>query len=78
MSTFVIALIIFAITYVLLLTLPKYRAFVALGSAVIFSFWLSLLCDDVSFGFSDVLSAIDFNILMMIAGTMGLVSLFIE
>lgn len=78
MSTFVIAIILFAITYVLLFTLPKLRAWIALGSAVVFSLWLSLFCGDVEFGFSDVLGAIDFNVLMMIAGTMGIVSLFIE
>jgi Na+/H+ antiporter NhaD/arsenite permease-like protein len=78
MSPFIIALILFAITYVLLFALPKYRSFVALGSAVVFSIWLSFFCQDIEFGFSDVLGAIDFNILMMIAGTMGIVSLFIE
>lgn len=78
MSTFVIALILFAITYVLLFALPKLRAFIALGSAVVFSLWLAFLCRDVEFGFADVIGAIDFNILMMIAGTMGIVSLFIE
>ena len=78
MSPFVIALILFAITYVLLFALPKFRSYVAFGSAVVFSVWLSLLCKDIEFGISDVLGAIDFNILMMIAGTMGIVSLFIE
>ena len=78
MSPFIIALILFAITYVLLFALPKFRSYVAFGSAVVFSVWLSFLCKDIEFGFSDVLGAIDFNILMMIAGTMGIVSLFIE
>lgn len=78
MSPFIIALILFAVTYVLLFALPKFRSYVALGSAVVFSLWLSFLCQDIEFGISDVLGAIDFNILMMIAGTMGIVSLFIE
>lgn len=78
MSTFIIAIVLFAITYVLLLALPKYRAFVALGSAVIFSVWLSIFASDIEFGIADVFGAIDFNILMMIAGTMGIVTLFIE
>ena len=78
MSTFIIAIVLFAITYVLLLALPKYRAFVALGSAVIFSVWLSIFAADVEFGIADIFGAIDFNILMMIAGTMGIVTLFIE
>ena len=78
MSTFIIAIILFVITYVLLFALPRLRAWIAFGSAVIFSLWLSLLCKDVEFSFTDVLEAIDFNVLMMIAGTMGIVSLFIE
>ena len=76
--TTIIAVIMFALTYVLLLTLPKYRAFVALGSAIIFSLWLIFLTPDVEFGFLDVLGGVDFNVLMMIAGTMGIVSLFIQ
>ena len=78
MSPFIIAIVLFAVTYVLLFTLPKYRAYIALASAVIFSIWLSLFCADVSFGIKDIIGAIDFNVLMMIAGTMGIVSLFIE
>ncbi len=76
--TTIIAVIMFALTYVLLLTLPKYRAFVALGSSIIFSLWLIFLTPEVEFGFLDVLGGVDFNVLMMIAGTMGIVSLFIQ
>lgn len=78
MSTFIIAIILFAITYVLLFSLPKYKHWIALGSAIIFSLWLSLICNGVSFTFKDIISAIDFNVLLMIAGTMGIVVLFIE
>ena len=78
MNTFIIALILFALTYVLLFTLPKYRAYVALGSAVIFTVWLSFICKDVEYGLLDSILGIDFNVLMMIAGTMGIVTLFIE
>lgn len=78
MDTFVIALIIFAITYVLLFAFPKYRSWVALGSAVIFTIWLSFIAQDVNYSVLDSLKAIDFNVLMMIAGTMGIVVLFIE
>ena len=78
MSTFVIAIIIFALTYVLLFTLPKYRAYIAFGSAIVFSVWLSFFCKDVDYTLMDSLAGIDFNVLMMIAGTMGIVSLFIE
>ncbi len=65
------ALLIFALTYVLMLTLPKYRTYVALGSALIF-----IVTGMLPLG--EVFGAIDFNVLMMIAGTMGLVQLFID
>lgn len=39
---------------------------------------MTFFCGDVEFGLADVLGAIDLNVLMMIAGTMGIVSLFIE
>jgi len=66
-----IAIGIFVLTYVLLLALPKVRAYVALGAAALF----------VALGIlpvSEVFSAIDWNVLMMISGTMGVVALFIE
>ena len=78
MSPFVIAIILFAITYVLLFALPKFRSWIALGSAIIFTVWLSFFCKDVDYSVLDSLKAIDFNVLMMIAGTMGIVVLFIE
>ncbi len=80
MSPFLIAIILFAITYVLLFTLPKARSYIALCSAVIFSVWLTFFCSDpdIHFDLGTVVGAIDFNILMMIAGTMGIVTLFIE
>ena len=65
------ALIIFAVTYVLMLTFGKYRPYIALGSAVIY-IATGMLPVDL------ILSEIDFNVLMMIAGTMGLVQLFID
>jgi Na+/H+ antiporter NhaD/arsenite permease-like protein len=58
--------------------LPKYRAYTALTSALIFTIWLSFLCSDVEYTLLDSLLGIDFNVLMMIAGTMGIVTLFIE
>lgn len=65
------ALILFAITYVLMLTFSKYRTYIALGSALIF-----IITGMLPLG--DIFGAIDFNVLMMIAGTMGLVQLFID
>jgi Na+/H+ antiporter NhaD/arsenite permease-like protein len=65
------AIILFAATYVLMLTFSKYRPYIALGSAVIFivSGMLPL---------NQILPNLDFNVLLMIAGTMGLVQLFID
>ena len=78
MPTYIIALILFGITYVLLFLVQKYRSWIALGSAIIFSIWLSLFCKEIEFTFIDIITAIDYNILMMITGTMGIVVLFIE
>ncbi len=66
-----LAIILFAISYVLILMFSKYRPYIALGSATIFILTGMLPA-------RDILGALDFNVLMMIAGTMGLVALFIE
>lgn len=65
------AIILFAVAYVLMLVFSKYRPYIALVSGLIFvvSGMLPL---------KDVLGTIDFNVLLMIAGTMGIVALFIE
>jgi Na+/H+ antiporter NhaD/arsenite permease-like protein len=66
-----IALGLFGLTYICLLLFPKYRSYLALGSAVIF----------VTLGIlptGKILTAVDWNVILMIAGTMGIVSLFIE
>ena len=65
------ALILFAVTYVLMLTFQKYRPYIALGSAVLFIVTGML-------PLNEIWPAIDKNVLLMIAGTMGLVALFIE
>lgn len=65
------ALILFILTYVLIIALPNRRPWVAMISAGIFL--VSGIVPIRSLG-----SAIDFNVLMMLAGTMGTVSLFIE
>lgn len=66
-----IALGLFILTYVLLLVFPKIRAFIALGSAALFVI-LGILPA------GDVFGSIDWNVILMIAGTMGIVSLFID
>ena len=69
--TLIIAIVLFAITYILLFALPKYKPYIALCSAVIFSVWLTLN-REVEFTFGTFIESIDFNVLMMIAGTMAL------
>ena len=65
------AIILFAVTYVLMIAFGKYRPYIALVSGVVF-----IAAGMLPLG--DVLGALDFNVLLMIAGTMGLVQLFID
>ncbi len=65
------ALILFALTYIAMLLLPRWRPLVALISAALF-----VLTGMLPLG--DALASIDFNVLLMIAGTMGTVALVIE
>ena len=65
------AIILFAATYVLMLTFSKYRPYIALVSGLIFIVSGMLPLDQI-------LGALDFNVLLMIGGTMGLVQLFID
>lgn len=65
------ALILFCLTYVFMLIFSKYKPYIALICAVVF-----VILGYISFG--NILKEIDFNVLLMITGTMGIVSLFIE
>jgi len=65
------AIALFVVTYILILAFGKYRTYIALASGVIFVLTGML-------PFSALPSSIDFNVLLMIIGTMGLVSLFTE
>ncbi len=71
MTTLIPALILFAATYVLMLVFSKYRPYIALGSALVF-----IATGMLPLG--NVLPSIDLNVILMIAGTMGLVALFID
>ena len=68
------AIILFAVTYVLMLTFSKYRPCIALASGVIFVLTGMLPLT----GEEGIIASLDFNVLLMIGGTMGLVQLFIE
>jgi len=65
------AIILFAVTYVLMIIFGKYRPYIALTSGVLFIV-LGML------PVNQIIGALDFNVLLMIGGTMGLVQLFID
>ena len=65
------AIVIFALTYVLMLTFSKYRPYIALASGVVF-----IITGMLPLG--NIIGALDFNVLLMIGGTTGLVQLFID
>lgn len=70
------ALIIFIVTYVLMLAFQKWRPYIALGSAALFI--ILGYCGVFEMNIISALKAVDYNVLMMISGTMATVSLFIE
>lgn len=87
------ALILFAATYILMMAFQKIRPYVAIGSALIFialgtiasaspdlfdNGFFNVGESTYSYGVAQALGEIDWNVLMMIAGTMGTVYLFIE
>lgn len=87
------ALIIFAVTYILMMAFQKIRPYVTVASALIFiglgivssvapdafgEGFFNIGSSVYSYGIADALGEIDWNVIMMIAGTMGTVYLFIE
>ncbi|MFH0993608.1 MAG: SLC13 family permease [bacterium] len=79
-----LALAIFVLTYILLLSFSKYRAYIAAGSALLFIL-LSFSPIRTLLGITEtfmpvnqIFQSIEWNVILMIFGTMGLVSLFIE
>ena len=71
MNWMIFAIVLFAATYVIMLIFGKYRPLIVLGSGLVF------ICTGM-LPLGKILPAIDWNVLLMIAGTMGLVALFIE
>ena len=63
-----VALLLFIITYILLLAKPNIKHWIALTSAIIYII-LGILPIKTAF------FAIDFNVILMLLGTMGTVSL---
>lgn len=70
-NTLVVAIVLFIITYIGILVFSKARAYIALGAAAVFVL-LGIL------PWRELPGAVDWNVIMMIAGTMGTVALFIE
>ena len=65
------AIILFALTYVLMISFGKFRPYIALASGLLFIFSGMLPVNQI-------IGSLDFNVLLMIGGTMGLVQLFID
>ncbi len=65
------AIIIFAIAYVLMLIFSKYRPYIALAAGAVY-----IISGMLPYG--EIFASIDINVILMIAGTMGTVALFIE
>ncbi len=89
----IVALVIFAITYLLMMIFQKIRPHIVAVSALIFiglgiiasakpdlfgPDFFTTATGTFSYGISQALAEIDWNVIMMIAGTMGTVYLFIE
>ncbi|MBP3657113.1 MAG: arsenic transporter [Clostridia bacterium] len=72
----ILALILFIIMYALMLAFQQHRPKIALSAAAVF---VLLGCFGLfDMGIMDALAAIDYNVLLMIGGTMGIVTLFID
>ncbi len=89
----IVALVIFAITYLLMMIFQKIRPHIVAASALIFiglgivaatkpdifgPDFFTTASGTFNYGISQAFSEIDWNVIMMIAGTMGTVFLFIE
>ncbi|MBQ1236190.1 MAG: arsenic transporter [Oscillospiraceae bacterium] len=70
------ALIVFCLTYVLMLSFQNIRPWVALGAAAVMIVLGYMGLFEMNIG--SALASVDYNVLIMIASTMGTVSLFIE
>ena len=73
------ALVLFAVTYILMFSFQKARPFIALAAAFVFvAVGETGLFSSYSYSFVKAMKQVDWNVLMMICGTMGTVSLFIS
>ena len=65
------AMILFAATYILMISFGKFRPYIALASGALFILTGMLPVNQM-------IGSLDFNVLLMIGGTMGLVQLFVD
>ena len=65
------AIVLFAAAYILMISFGRYRPYIALITGGLFVLTGMLPVNGI-------LDALDFNVLLMIGGTMGLVQLFID
>lgn len=72
----IVVLMIFILTYALLLVFSSKRAYIAFGAAILYV--VLGLTSFIDLTPLEVFQGIEWNVLLMIFGTMGLVSLFIE
>ncbi len=78
-TTVLVALALFGVTYVLMFAFQKIRPFAAVCGAVLFvALGSSGALPGFHYTVHDALRAIDLNVILMLAGTMGTVSFFIE
>lgn len=71
-----LALGIFALMYVLLLSLKQFRPWIALSAAAIFV--ILGACGVFEYTILEALQAVEYNVLLMLIGTMGIVTLFLQ
>ena len=78
-TSVLIALIVFGGVYTLMFAFQKVRPFAAVCGAVLFVILGSFgFLPGFHYTLSDALSAVDMNVILMLLGTMGTVSFFIE
>ena len=78
-SATVFALTVFVIAYILMFTIQKLRPVISVAAAIVFVIAGSLgIFPEFRYSVIDAFTEIDWNVLMMISGTMGTVYLFID
>jgi len=75
-TSMTVVLCIFIVTYILLLVFSDYRAYIAAAAALVY---VALgIANVIPMTPLDALTSIEWNVILMILGTMGVVGLFIE